>query len=146
MGIPLVEGGMRRLVAAVLMLAAVACAGTGGPAAGDDPVSLDEVTGDPDGYDGERITISGGYYGAFEVSVLTSGFAESYPPQPVEPLVWVGAAPDGPCLQRADAEGRGASWADRVLATGIFEFSADGGFGHLGSYDMQLVEARVRCA
>jgi hypothetical protein len=37
-------------------------------------------------------------------------------------------------------------WAEDVTATGTFRYDPDGGFGHLGAYDMALEDARVTCA
>lgn len=119
--------------------AATLLAACGGAA---DAPSFSALVERPADFDGESITIESGYYGAFEVSVLTSGFAESFPPQPVEPLIWVGASPEGECLQ--DAGGM-ASFAERVEATGTFRYDPDKGFGHLGAYDMTLEDARLTC-
>ncbi|MGH2691017.1 MAG: hypothetical protein ACRDHM_00750 [Actinomycetota bacterium] len=125
------------MILLVIPLAAlVACAGTG------EQVTFAAVTESPGDYDGQRVTVEAGYYGAFEVSVLTSGFAESFPPQPVEPLVWVGAGPSEECLE--DAEG-GVRWAERVEASGVFRYDAGGGFGHLGAYEMTLQDAEITC-
>ncbi|MGH2685332.1 MAG: hypothetical protein ACRDJP_07700 [Actinomycetota bacterium] len=134
-----------RLLLVAWMMAS--CADAPGPASGGgDPIPLQEVVDDPGSFDGQRITVTGGYFGAFEVSVLTTGFAESFPPQPIDPLVWVGGSPAGPCLQIAADDGHGESWATRVVATGTFGFEPGGGFGHLGMYEMQLADARIRCA
>ena len=142
---------VQRVVNAIvrfLVLASIlsSCAGATGPGDGDSgPIPLQDVIDDPESFDGERVTVSAGYFGAFEMSVLTTGFAESYPPQPIEPLVWVGVSPPDPCLQIVADDGHGESWADRVVATGTFGFEAGGGFGHLGMYDMELADARIRC-
>ena len=143
-----VQGRVNVLVRLLLVVGILtSCADATGPRSGDgEPIPLQEVIDDPDAFDGQRITIAAGYFGAFEVSVLTTGFAESFPPQPMEPLVWVGVSPVGPCLQIAADDGHGESWADRVVATGTFAFEPEGGFGHLGMYDMQLADARIRCA
>jgi hypothetical protein len=127
---------VRRFLLGALIVSLASCAGSG------EQVTLAAVTGSPEDFDGEQVTLEAGYYGAFEVSVLTSGFAESFPPQPVEPLVWVGAGPPEDCLE--DAEG-GVRWAERVEASGVFRYEPGGGFGHLGSYEMALEDARITC-
>ena len=130
----------RTLRASLLAITAllVACGGS------QDPVTfrLPHLTEDPGAFNGERVTIQGGYYGAFEVSVLTSGFAESDPPQPVGPLVWVSASPPEDCLQSAEG---GVRWAERVEASGVFRYDPEGGFGHLGAYEMALDDATLTC-
>jgi hypothetical protein len=103
---------------------------------------LPDLTEDPGAFNGERVRIQGGYYGAFEISVLTSGFSESSPPEPVGPLVWVGVGPPEECLQSADG---GAGWAENVEATGVFRFDPEGGFGHLGAYEIALEDATITC-
>jgi hypothetical protein len=127
---------------AVLLAAAVmtGCAQRAEPRS--EEIELAEVTADPETYDGERITVRAGYYGSFEVSVLTTGFAESHPPRPVDPVVWVAAAPPAGCTDEAP----GVAWAEDVTATGRFRYDPDGGFGHLGAYDMALEDARLTCA
>jgi hypothetical protein len=114
------------------------CAGSSG---GEEELTLAAVLDDPDGYDGERVTFEAGYYGAFEVSVLTPGFAESFPPQPMEPQIWVNAGPSEECLQREER----SAWAERVRASGVFRYSAERGFGHLGAYEMALEDATLTC-
>ena len=104
---------------------------------------LPDLTEDPGGFNGERVKIIGGYYGAFEMSVLTSGFEESSPPQPVGPLVWVLSTPPEDCLQTAEM---GVRFAENVEATGIFRYDPDGGFGHLGAYEIALDDATISCA
>ncbi|MGH2711850.1 MAG: hypothetical protein ACRDH9_11690 [Actinomycetota bacterium] len=128
----------------MITAALVACGGGGGSGSGDTPTfTLPDLTEDPGAFNGERVIIKGGYYGAFEISVLTSGFMESFPPQPVGPLVWVGVSPPTGCLQNADM---GARWAEKVEATGIFRYDPDGGFGHLGAYEVALDDATISCA
>jgi hypothetical protein len=137
---------MTRLVAmAALLVLSTACAQRteDGPSASDpdDLLTLQAVTADPSAYDGRPVRLESGYYAAREASVLTPGFAESYPPQPLEPVVWVGAAPPSGCLEEA----AGVAWAERVIAEGIFRYDA-GGFGHLGRYDMALENATLTCS
>ena len=106
---------------------------------GNGTAPLVEILADPDAFEGQRVEVSTGYFSSFEVSVLTSGFAESYPPQPVDPLVWVSAGPPRSCLEVAER----VSWSERVIATGIFR--TGGGFGHLGQYEFELTEPTLRC-
>lgn len=113
-----------------------------GSSANDDLLTLQAVTADPERYDGEPVRLESGYYGAREASVLTPGFAQSYPPQPLSPLVWVGAAPPRDCLEEAE----GISWAERVIAEGTFRYDSGKGFGHLGQYDMALEDATLTCS
>jgi hypothetical protein len=120
-----------------------ALAGCGQDAGGGDdarPVPLQQVLDDADDFDGRRVVVTTGYYGSFEISVLTTGFAESFPPQPVEPLVWVNAAPPDACTEVEEF----ATWAEGVVATGVLE--TGGGFGHLGQYEFELTEASIRCS
>jgi hypothetical protein len=130
---------MRILVAAGLL---VACAENGARDGRRSGLTLDEVTAHPEAYAGEQVRLRAGYYSWREVSVLTSGFAESDPPQPVEPLVWVVTAPPDACRVQAD---QGVVWAERVIATGTFRHDAEAGFGHLGAYAMALEHATLRC-
>jgi hypothetical protein len=131
---------MRRTIALLLWAGLlVGCADRATP--GDTGLDLAKVTADPGAYKGQSVTVRAGYYASFETSVLTAGFAESYPPQPVEPLVWVIGGPPARCTEAAD----GARWADEVVATGTFRFDREGGFGHLGGYRMALEDARLTC-
>lgn len=104
---------------------------------------LPDLTEDPGGFNGERVKIIGGYYTAFEVSVLTSGFEETSPPKLLGPLVWVLSSPPEECLMTAE---KGARFAESVEATGIFRYDPDGGFGHLGAYEIALEDATITCA
>lgn len=126
---------------AVLLAAAVmtGCAQRAEPRS--EELELADVTADPETYDGERIRVRAGYYGTFEVSVLTTGFAESHPPQPADAMVWVAAAPPAGCTDEA----QGVAWAEDVTATGTFRYDPDGGFGHLGAYDMAVEDAWLTC-
>ena len=126
----------------VVLLAALCGCGEGAGPSSTGPVSLQRVVDDPGAYDGERVEVTAGYFSSFEVSVLTTGFAESYPPQPMDPEVWVGASPPDDCLEVAE----GASWSEDVVATGTFHFEDGGGFGHVGAYRMELEGATLRCA
>jgi hypothetical protein len=128
---------------ALLVVMGSACAERleDGSSASDDLLTLQAVAADPEAYDGEAVRLETGYYGAREASVLTAGFAESYPPQPMDPMVWVSAAPPQDCLEEAE----GVSWADRMIAEGTFRYDPDGGFGHLGAYDMALEDATLTC-
>jgi hypothetical protein len=133
---------VRGITAALcVVVLATACAERSGPAGGPRKVSFGELTRQPDAFNGRRVEVEAGYYGAFEVSVLTSGFAESYPPQPVEPTIWVSATPPERCLQQAER----VTWADTVRATGTFRYDPDDGFGHLGAYPMTLEDASLAC-
>lgn len=124
-----------------MIIAAVLLGGCGDSSGEGNEPSFASILEQPDDYDGEHVTFEAGYYGAFEVSVLTSGFAESFPPQPVEPLVWLNGGPTGDCVQREET----AVWAERVRATGTFRYDPEGGFGHLGAYEMALEDATVTC-
>jgi hypothetical protein len=124
-----------------LIVAAVLLGGCGGSSNDQEELALSTVLEDPAEYDGERITFEAGYYGAFEVSVLTPGFAESFPPQPMEPHIWVNAGPPEECLQREER----LAWAERVRATGVFRYDPERGFGHLGAYEMALEDATITC-
>ena len=130
-------GFARPILIGLVVGALAACGGSG------EQVTFAEMTANPADHDGQRVTVDAGYYGAFEVSVLTSGFAESFPPQPMDPLVWVSAGPPEDCLE--DAEG-GIRWAEAVEASGVFRYDPEKGFGHLGAYDMTLQDATITCA
>ena len=130
---------MRRLPIALAVLALVAC---GESAEQPGPLDLAQLAAEAEEHDGERVELTAGYYGAFEVSVLTPGFAESYPPQPMEPQVWVNGSPPARCLERAQR----VAWAEGVRAMGVFRYDPAGGFGHLGAYEMALEDATLSCA
>jgi hypothetical protein len=136
---------MRGIVIAALsaVMVATGCAARSGPTdEGPRRVTFEELTRRAEAYDGRTVRVEAAYFGAFEISVLTSGFAESFPPQPVEPTIWVVATPPRECLQKAE----GATWADAVRATGTFRYDPDDGFGHLGAYRMALADASLTCA
>jgi hypothetical protein len=136
-----IQPGMWRSIAVLLAVAvAGGCAKRAEPAGGE--LRLAAVIADPEAYDGERITVRAGYFGEFEVSVLTTGFAESHPPRPVDAEVWIAAVPPRACTSTA----QGVTWAEEVTATGTFRHDPDGGFGHLGAYRMALEDARLACA
>jgi len=126
-------------VAAALLVLAVACGTEDGPV-GVREVEIEDVLADPAGHDGERLRFTAFYVGSFEQSVLTAALAESYPPQAAQPSIWVEAQPEGECLI-SDA---GVTWGE-VVAEGIFRHDEEGGFGHLGVFTMQLVDARLAC-
>jgi hypothetical protein len=128
--------------ALTLVLAAALLVGCADRADTNGAASFADVTDNPDDYDDQRITVTSGYYAAREIGVLTSGFAESYPPQPVEPLIWVGTGPSGACLE----QDQGVAWAERVQASGVFRYDPQDGFGHLGGYEMALEDATITCA
>jgi hypothetical protein len=134
---------MRILATLLVSVLTIACAEPASPLGGDPPnVGFDELTANPESFDGRYVEVRAGYYAAFEVSVLTSGFAESFPPQPMEPTIWITATPEGDCVERA----HDVAWAEAVRASGMFRYGPDGGFGHLGEYEMTLEDASVRCA
>lgn len=106
-----------------------------------EPPTFEELVRSPQAYDGRLVRVEAAYFGSFEVSVLTSGLRESFPPQPIDPLVWVGVAPPDRCLEEAEM----ATWSDRVVAEGTFRHDPDGGLGHLGGYDMAIEDAALTC-
>ncbi len=128
-----------RLIA--LVAATVFLGGCAERFGGPEEVALAALLEDPVAYEGGQVTFNAGYYGAFEVSVLTPGFAESFPPQPMEPQIWVNAGPPEECLQREEM----SAWAERVRATGTFRYDPERGFGHLGAYEMALEDATLTC-
>jgi hypothetical protein len=135
---------MRGIVVAWCVMILVAGCAEGSPTPnGERPrANFDDLTRRPEAFDGRRVEVKAAYYGAFEDSVLTSGFAESYPPQPVEPTIWVAASPPHACLQQA----QGATWADAVRASGTFRYDPESGFGHLGAYEMTIEAVSLACA
>lgn len=126
-------------VAAALVVLAVACGTEDGPV-GAREVEVEDVIDDPAAHDGERLRFTAFYVGSFEQSVLSAALAESYPPQAAQPSIWVDAQPEGACLI-SDA---GVTWG-QVVAEGILRHDDEGGFGHLGVFTMQLVDARLTC-
>ena len=124
-----------------LVAAAVLLAGCAERFGGPEEVTFGALLENPDAYEGGQVTFEAGYYGAFEVSVLTPGFAESFPPQPMEPQIWVNAGPPDECLQREER----STWAERVRATGVFRYDPGKGFGHLGAYRYALEDATITC-
>ena len=131
---------MRRAIVIATAGLLLGCAEASEPR--DRPHALQEVAADPSAFDDAPVRLRAAYFSSFEVSVLTTGFSESNPPQPVEPLVWVVASPPDRCLERA----AGAAWADEVVASGTFAYDPEGGFGHLGEYEMALQDPTLSCA
>ncbi|HEX6261302.1 MAG TPA: hypothetical protein VF097_00495 [Actinomycetota bacterium] len=129
----------KRIALVALIALATACGGDEG-SVGPRDVELESVLADPDGHDGERLRFRAFYVGSFELSVLTAALAESYPPQPAEPTIWVEARPRGDCV----VSDVGVTWAE-VVAEGVFRYEQGGGFGHLGIHRMQLEGARLAC-
>lgn len=125
--------------AVALFLLAAAC-GAEPQAEGTREVSIEDVLADPAAHDGQRLRFRAAYVGSFERSVLTAALAESYPPQPAEPTIWVDGRPSRDCVI-SDA---GVTWGD-VIAEGVFRYDEEGGFGDLGVYTMQLTAARLSC-
>lgn len=125
--------------AAALVVLAVACGTEDGPV-GTREVEIEDVIADPQAHEGQRVRFTAFYVGSFEESVLAAALAESYPPQPAQPAIWVEAQPQGGCLI-SDA---GVTWGE-VVAEGVLRHDEAGGFGHLGVFTMHLVDARVAC-
>lgn len=117
----------------------VAC-GNGSPG-GSAPPSFSEVVENAEAYDGKTVRMDAAYYSSFEISVIASGLTETDPPQPVQPLVWVGTAPGDECLEQSE----GSAWADTVEASGTFRYDPERGFGHLGDYEMVIEDAKLLC-
>jgi hypothetical protein len=115
---------------------------------GDEPrpearhVALDRVLAAPWEFDGERVEFRATYVRWPEGAALADGLAESFPPQPSEPWIWVGAPPpEGDCL----VEDLGIAWGG-VVANGEFRYEEGGAFGPLGVLSMELASARLSCA
>ncbi len=130
------------LLCTLLVLALVACGGAGDPGSPSEPRPLEDIVGDPEAYDGARVTVTASYLTSFERNVLTPGLADSFPPQAMTPEIWLEGAPPARCTEEA----QNTRWAERVVASGTFRYRADGGFGHLGAYEMALEDATVECA
>lgn len=130
---------LTRTLLAIGTVAALSACGNE-PADDDGPTPLAAVLEDSGDYDGERVTVTAAYFGAFEQSVLSDGLAESFPPQPMTPQVWVDAQPPDECLEQSEQ----VAWAEQVIATGTFH--EGGGFGHLGDYEYELADSEIRCA
>jgi hypothetical protein len=129
------------LLAVAVALAASGCGGERAAPRGYERVAFQDLTADPAAYTGRRVRVTDGFWvSSFEQSVLTGALAESYPPQAVEPFIWVTAEAEGDCITSDEA----VSWG-KVIAEGTFRFDEDGGFGHLGVYTMELDDARLRC-
>lgn len=103
-------------------------------------IEIEEVLADPATFDGQLVRFRAAYVGSFEQSVLAGALAESYPPQPAEPTIWVDGEPEGACL----ISDVGVTWGE-VVAEGRFRYEEEGGLGHLGVYTMQLLDARLAC-
>lgn len=135
---------MRRALsaAAAALIVAAACGG------GEDPRGeevfrgrLARVVEDPASFDGRRVVVRAYYVAELDQTVLTVGLAESYPPQAIEPRVWVTALePEDGCLS-SDA---GVTWGE-VLADGRFRYDPEGRLGPLGVWTMELQDAGLRC-
>lgn len=128
-----------KLGVAALVVLAVACGGEP-RAEGTRDVEVEELLANPATFDGQLVRFRAAYVGSFEQSVLAGALAESYPPQPAEPTIWVDGEPEGPCL----ISDVGVTWGE-VVAEGRFRYEEEGGLGHLGVYTMQLLDARLAC-
>ena len=130
----------RALVACLLVLAA-AC-GAEAPTAEPFRGPIARVLAQPEAFDGRVVQVRAWYVDRLGEQVLASGLAESYPPQPAPPGVWVSAPePEGDCL----TSDIGVTWG-RVVATGVFRYEESGAFGPLGVLPMVLAGARLSCA
>lgn len=133
---------LRPILAALAVLAVLStsCGSEEAPA-GPASVSFARLVEEPSTFDGRRVRLSAFYLGSFERSLLSGALAESYPPQAVEPTVWVSApTPVGECIQTDE----GVTWGE-VTAVGTFRYDPEGGFGHLMVWTMELADARLAC-
>lgn len=132
---------MKHVVAlGLVVVIATGCGGQQEPA-GVREVRIEEVLADPAAHEGQRLRFRAFYVGSFERSVLTAALAESYPPQPSEPMIWVDAEPRGGECVITDV---GVTWGE-VVAEGVLRVDEENGFGHLGIYSMLLEDARLTC-
>lgn len=133
---------MRRSIA--LMTAAVLATGACGSEEDGSPlqeVRFDDLMERPEAFDRRLVRLEAGVVRSDGVTLLTSAFAESFPPQAVEPTIFVRAAlPTGDCITRTE----GVAWG-RVHAQGRFRYEPDGEFGPLGVLPMALRDARLSC-
>lgn len=129
-----------RLLLLTLALLGSSCGGAdGGVEAFRGPIQ--RVLEDPAAFHGKRVEVRAWYVERSDEQLLSSGLAESYPPQPVEPTVWISASePEGDCL----ASDIGVTWG-RVVATGTFHLDERGAFGPFGVLPMTLSGARLAC-
>lgn len=137
-------GARERMFGAILVCllaaAGVSC-GDDGAATGRQEVAFEDLTADPGAYADVAVRVTEGFWvSSFEQSVLTGALAESYPPQPVEPMVWVAAQAEGDCVITDE----GVTWGE-VVAEGTFRYDEGGGFGHLGVYTMELDDPTLGC-
>lgn len=133
---------MRRWIA-LIAAAVVATSGCGSEDPRDVPedVRLRHVLERPEAFDGRLVRLEAAVVRTDDVTLLTPGLAESYPPQAVEPTIYVGASlPDGGCITRAE----GVAWGE-VRAEGRFRHEEEGAFGPLGVLPMALRDARLSC-
>ncbi len=133
---------MQRMLAltGLVALLAAACGSDDAPTGAED-VDFPRLVEDPEAFNGRRVRVSAFYVSSFERSVLTGALTESYPPQAVDPTIWIAAPlPRGGCLRTDE----GVTWGE-VTAEGTFRFDPQGGFGHLMVWKMELHEAQLTC-
>lgn len=109
------------------------CAG-GASARDGGTANLEELIRGASAFDGKTVTVRAGFLSTSGRRVLTSGFAESFPPQAIDPTISLDAELFGPCVHTAQH----VRWAEAVQATGMFRYRAEG-------QAMDLEGARIVC-
>ena len=127
------------LIAGLFLLAA--CGEEGGMGAGTTQVTLEQLAQDPDRYEGQQVRIDSAYYRDATLDVLTSGFRESFPPQPIDPMVTVDSRAPAGCLDTAPHQD--VSWTESAFATGTFHVGEDGSDG---GPELLLLNSTVSCS
>ncbi len=131
---------------AALLLAGTAssCGSPSSPSGLSDvtAVTFRQLIRAPERYAGKTVRLTTSYHRADGIAVLTEGFAESWPPQPMRPSIAVDTKlRDRSCLDSR----RGVKWSSDVLATGTFEMAAGNGSGDPDFGTFSLRDAVLRC-
>jgi hypothetical protein len=125
---------------AVLFLLS-ACGEEQGSRAGPTRVTLEQLAQNPERYEGRQVRIGSAYYRNASLEVLTSGFRESFPPQPIDPLVTVDSSAPAGCLD--SAPNQDVSWTESAVATGTFQVGDE---GPDGQPELLLLDSTVSCS
>ncbi len=99
-------------------------------------VTVAEVTTDPERYDGRSVCLTGPYQQSFEFAAFGGGTRVDADGnrQIIEPYVWNDAGDAGFKLDCQPPAGDRPVCVGTATACGIFKYSPNAGFGHVGAY------------